>query len=90
MLILGGINLFLISLNNSEDINIPRVYFEVLSVILSVVPVVWTNILDKLKEYTNELTPTPSVRSETPEGNAEHFDGVGILATPKTPESTRS
>ena len=70
MLILGGINLFLISLNNSEDINIPRVYFEVLSVILSVVPVVWTNILDKLKEYTNELTPTPSVRSETPESSA--------------------
>lgn len=50
---LGGLNLVFIMLDF-----IPEEYFEVLSVLESVFPVVWTHILDACKQYVNDATPS--------------------------------
>ena len=66
MVVLGTLNLFLSSLD--ETWHIPAKYFEVYSVISSILPVMWTKILDVSKKYDAALTPpsstAPSVRSE--------------------------
>ena len=79
MLVLGGVNMFLISFDHNDDVHIPNVYFEVLSVILSVFPVVWTNILDKVKDYRDDLTPPPSTRSSV---HSLELDSVPRPPTP--------
>ena len=66
LVVLGTVNLFLSSLD--ETWHIPPKYFEVYSVISSILPVMWSKILDVSKKYDAALTPpsstAPSVRSE--------------------------
>ena len=50
MVALSGINMLLISFNNAKSINIPDVYFEISTVVLSIVPVIWTNFLNICKK----------------------------------------
>ena len=52
---LAGINFIFATL---EDI--PKIYFEVVSVLTSAFPVAWTNILDACKKYVDEVTPPVS------------------------------
>ena len=52
---LAGINFIFATL---EDI--PKIYFEVVSVLTSAFPVAWTNILDACKKYVDEETPPVS------------------------------
>ena len=42
---------------------VDNVYYKVLSVILGVLPVFWSNLLDKVKKYESELTPYDSRES---------------------------
>ena len=66
MVFLGGVNLTLSLLNSSDTITIPEPYFEVLSVLLTVIPVFWSSVLDSCKEYIDALTPlTPSSQTDT-------------------------
>ena len=50
LVILGGMNALLISFNNAETINIPPLYFEISTVLLSIIPVIWTNMLNICKK----------------------------------------
>ena len=52
---LAGVNFIFATL---EDI--PKIYFEVVSVLTSAFPVAWTNILDACKKYVDEVTPPVS------------------------------
>ena len=63
--ILSGLNVALLALNNSDSITIPSLYFEIISVAATSFPILWSKLLDSLKEYEQELTPTPSVASPT-------------------------
>ena len=67
---LSGINVLCLALNSSDSIAIPTVYFEIMSVACSALPVIWSNFLDKCKEYVSELTPAQSeegsVKAESP------------------------
>ena len=60
MAALAGTNIILLALNSSESVNIPTIYFEIMSVLASAAPPVWSNFLDKCKEYIAELTPPDS------------------------------
>ena len=61
--ILSGLNVALLALNNSDSVHIPSIYFEIISVAATSFPILWSKLLDSLKEYENDLTPTPSVAS---------------------------
>ena len=71
MIVLAGVNMFLLALNQSSTIKIPELYFETFAALITIVPVLWTNGLDKCKEYMDESTPSttpPSIiRDSTPE-----------------------
>ena len=66
MALLGAVNMVLIALNGSENVNIPEVYYEILSVVLAVLPVFWNNLLDRFKQYQEDLTPASSVDNTPP------------------------
>ena len=40
--------------------DIDALYYQILSFILPVIPVIWSNILDACKKYEEEKSPTPS------------------------------
>ena len=56
--VLGAANLTLSMLDDS--IHIPKVYYEICATLLSVIPVFWTKLLDGMKQYQADLTPSPS------------------------------
>ena len=65
MAALAGINIILLALNSSDSVNIPTIYFEIMAVLASAAPPVWSNFLDKCKEYIAELTPPDSPADST-------------------------
>ena len=67
--ILSGLNVALLALNNSDSVHIPSIYFEIISVAATSFPILWSKLLDSLKEYENDLTPSPSIRA-SPQGEA--------------------
>ena len=67
MAALAGINIILLALNSSDSVNIPTIYFEIMAVLASAAPPVWSNFLDKCKEYIAELTPPDSPADSTEE-----------------------
>ena len=73
--LLTGVNIMLLALNNSDQIEIPHIYFEVISVLATSFPIIWSKILDELKEYHTDLTPEASVDE---------------LQAPDSPASTKS
>ena len=65
MAALSAANLILLALNSSESVTIPTIYFEIMAVLASAAPPVWSNFLDKCKEYIAELTPPDSPTAPT-------------------------
>ena len=45
--------------------DIPTIYFEVVSVVASAFPIIWSQILDASKEYHAVLTPSDTPKVET-------------------------
>lgn len=72
MIILTGVNTILVGVNASNIATIPAEYFEFFAVIATVIPVVWTNLLNECKTYVDEGTPQtqspipPATELETP------------------------
>ena len=52
MSLLAGINIFLASFSKA-----PQLYFEIVSILTSACPVVWSQILDACKDYSDDATP---------------------------------
>ena len=46
--------------------DIPTIYLEVVSVVASAFPIIWSQILDASKEYHAALTPSDTPKVETP------------------------
>ena len=63
MILLGAVNIILTYLT-SISIDIPTLYFEICSIGVTVLPVVWSKILDQLKECTDETPPSPKTNNE--------------------------
>ena len=59
MAILFGVNLFLLTMTNST-VKIPSLYFEISSTLLSILPVVWSKILDACKAVDVSVSPPDS------------------------------
>lgn len=64
--ILTGLNVVLLTLNQSNEVEIPGLYFQIISVLATAAPIVWSKILDTAKEYHEELTPESSVNERSP------------------------
>ena len=64
---IGGANVLLAALNGTESINVPLVYFEVLCVLESFIPLAWSKLLDMVKEYTDQLTPATTPLASSPD-----------------------
>ena len=81
--ILSGLNVALLALNNSDSVHIPSIYFEIISVAATSFPILWGKLLDSLKEYENDLTPTPSVASPSvsPSNSIESTDSNDSVKT---------
>ena len=62
MAIIMPITSFLLAIGT--DVN--ELYFQIISFITPIIPVVWSNILDACKKYEDELTP-----ENTPENSPE-------------------
>ena len=54
--------------------DIPVIYFEVVSVVSSAFPIIWSQILDASKEYHSALTPAETPKVETPPVDTELED----------------
>ena len=54
MALLTGINLALSVFSDVNDL-----YYKIVSVIISILPVVWSEILDATKIYIDDKTPSP-------------------------------
>ena len=61
MAIISGVSIIFAALGD-----IPTIYFEVVSVVASAFPIIWSQILDASKEYTAALTPSDTPKVETP------------------------
>ena len=57
MIILAGVNMFLMALNQSKTVHVSELYFEIFAALITIVPVLWSNVLDKCKEFQEEETP---------------------------------
>ena len=55
---LAGINTVLASQSYFE---VPETYYKVCSIIMAAAPIIWTNVLDKCKDYQADLTPSASL-----------------------------
>ena len=57
MVLLSGVNMVLMMLKDNSSFHVPELYFEILSVALAAMPVIWNNILDVAKkDCLNETT----------------------------------
>ena len=85
--LLSGTSFFLASLNASSEINISPLYFQIVSVLASAVPIVWSKFLDAMKDYEQELTPhsTPQVTLEHPVYNGDSNYGDPVHTTRSEP-----
>ena len=57
MIVLAGVNMFLMALNQSKTVHVSELYFEIFAALITIVPVLWSNVLDKCKEFQEEETP---------------------------------
>ena len=67
MSLLAGINIFLASFSKT-----PQLYFEIVSILTSACPVVWSQILDACKDYSDDATPTENSPALEPADPTEH------------------
>ena len=70
---LTGLNGLFAVLESDNDITIPKMYYQLASIALAALPIVWSKFLDSMKEYQNDLTPNNSMEASPP--NSIH-DGV--------------
>ena len=70
---LTGLNGLFAVLEANGEFEIPKIYYQLASVALAALPVVWTKFLDSMKEYQNDLTPNSSLEASPP---ASLQDGV--------------
>ena len=61
LILLGFMNTLLTSLDSV--IHVPREYFECYAIIISLLPVLWSHILDASKQYIQTMTPIYSPES---------------------------
>ena len=52
--------MFLMALNQSSTVKISGLYFEIFSALITILPVLWTNALDKCKDFIDDSTPRGS------------------------------
>ena len=79
--IITGVNIMLLALNNSESFSIPNAYFEVFSVLSTCLPIGWSKLLDVVKEYEEELTPSPSVDEISERDSVDSNESLGVAKT---------
>ena len=59
-------NSLLVVVEADKDIDVPKIYYEICSIGLAALPVVWSKFLDSMKEYHKDLTPNDSVNESPP------------------------
>ena len=72
MVAVSGINLLLLAIDKIDGVTIPELYFQIISVIIGVFPVVWSKFLDACKQIqspwaSQASSPVPS--SSSPESS---------------------
>ena len=70
---LTGLNGLFAVLEANDEFEIPKTYYQLASVALAALPVVWSKFLDSMKEYQNDLTPNSSLEASPP---SSLHDGV--------------
>lgn len=74
---LTGLNGLFAVLEANDEFEIPKTYYQLASVALAALPVVWSKFLDSMKEYQNDLTPNSSLEASPPASlPASLHDGV--------------
>lgn len=64
--LLGVTNSLLLVIESSDEVTIPKIYYEICSIALAGLPIVWSKFLDSMKEYHNNLTPNDSINESPP------------------------
>ena len=57
MILLAGVNMFLMALNQSKTVHVSELYFEIFAALITIIPVLWSGILDKCKQFEADETP---------------------------------
>ena len=68
----SGINLMLLAIDKIDGVTIPELYFQIISVIIGVFPVVWSKFLDACKQIQSpwaSQTSSPVPPSSSPESS---------------------
>ena len=45
------------ALNQSKTVHVSELYFEIFAALITIVPVLWSGVLDKCKEFQEDETP---------------------------------
>ena len=65
MILLGAANIVLTYLDNI-GVEIPRLYFEICSISIAVLPVIWSKILDEVKVCVDDSPQSPMLDKRQP------------------------
>ncbi|MBO4736487.1 MAG: hypothetical protein J5614_08865 [Paludibacteraceae bacterium] len=77
-----AVNCCLTSISQSGNVNIPRLYFEISSAVLALLPVLWSHMLDACKKLH---IPVDSVASQSPSNVSPKSSRI-VLTPPDSPE----
>ena len=70
--LLTATNFALSYIDSHDTFDVPKIYFELCSILLAGMPIVWTKFLDSMKQYQNDLTPSDSIASQLPSRSSTH------------------
>ena len=70
--LLTATNFALSYIDSHDTFDVPKIYFELCSILLAGMPIVWTKFLDSMKQYQNDLTPSDSIASRLPSRSSSH------------------
>ena len=65
LLALSAVNIILIAIDNIDGVTISKVYFEIISVITALFPVIWSKFLDGCKKAEVPIPQSPQPTTST-------------------------
>ena len=80
---LTGVNVFLMAMDSSDSFKVSKVYFEVVSILVTAFPIIWSKILDECKAYVDDLTPNNSPTLSDEKDDSLRDDG-SVQSLPST------
>lgn len=68
-ILIGAVNIVLTSIDDGSGNKIPILYFEIMSCFLAIAPIIWSKILDQVKQYQLLIDNTEDISTTSKESD---------------------